>query len=354
MTKKLRTSHIFLDTEVFISANFQFNSGNLNRLKELSKNGKISIHLTDITKREVEANIEKNVRQTSNSIDRIKKEIKILRNVSSYQPVFYFNKKEVRNELIQQFHDFLSLTGTNIFLTKDVSVESVFEKYFNQQPPFGEGDKKSEFPDAFAITAIENWCRDNKQFIYVISNDGDMKSACVADSYLLSLAKLEELFDIITSEEDELGELAQKLFNEIELNIKENIIDKFEDLGFYLQDCYEGEVHSVEVNSVELLDKYLVESVDDVLVFQVTARIRFSSEFSYPDPDMTYYDREDKQYIVLETIDDTFEETLELPVEVEITFNRDEPHDPELQNVSIETNGSIWISALEDKAYPYK
>ncbi|MFK2325005.1 PIN domain-containing protein [Bacteroides fragilis] len=34
-------------------------------------------------------------------------------------------------------------------------VESVFEKYFKQEKPFGAKGKDKEFPDAFVLTSLE-------------------------------------------------------------------------------------------------------------------------------------------------------------------------------------------------------
>jgi hypothetical protein len=50
MDKRLQTSQVFIDTEVFINANFQFSSGRLSRLYAFNVNGKITLHLTDIDK----------------------------------------------------------------------------------------------------------------------------------------------------------------------------------------------------------------------------------------------------------------------------------------------------------------
>lgn len=354
MTKKLQTSQVFIDTEVFVSANFQFNSGRLKRLANFSQKGFISLHLTEITVQEIEANIIKQVQEASKSIKKFQDKVRILKNIVSCKVLFDFNTELITHDLINQFHDFLASTVTNIIPLRDISVSLVFEKYFNHQPPFGEGKKKFEFPDAFSIEALEKWCRDTKQLIYVISSDNDIKTACLPDSSLLSLEKLDELFELITSSDEYLSQLASQFFDELEPEIYNIINYKFENRGFYLEDYYEGEVHSVKVNSINFVDNYLVETLDDVLTFQLTAIIAFSAEVSYPDPDMTYYDKEDGRYIFLETINETVEKTLEIPVLLEIQFSRNEPHNPELISVELETKGDIWISVMDNDVYPYK
>ena len=69
MTTKLHTSHVFLDTQVFIAANFQFSSERLKRLADWSRAGKITLYLTDITIREIEGQIAEKIQVASSATD---------------------------------------------------------------------------------------------------------------------------------------------------------------------------------------------------------------------------------------------------------------------------------------------
>lgn len=73
-----------------------------------------------------------------------------------------------------------------------------------------------------------------------------------------------------------------------------------------------GEVYEVVVNSVDLLEENLLNMQDEVLYFTVTAEILFSTEVSYPDPDITIYDSEDRKFFVLDKIKETLEKTTEV------------------------------------------
>ena len=72
-----------------------------------------------------------------------------------------------------------------ILLAMKVDAATVFQKYFQKKPPFGPGKKKEEFPDAFVLTSIEDWCSWKNQKIYVVSTDGDMQSGCGDNGHLL-------------------------------------------------------------------------------------------------------------------------------------------------------------------------
>lgn len=352
MTKRLKTSEVFLDTQVFVNANFQFDSGRLKRLEDLSESGKINLYLTDITIREIDVKISEQIEKISKSIKIFCKEARILKEVPSFAHLFNLNIETVSNELNEQFKIFIALSRTTVISTQDVSIAHIFDKYFTQQPPFGGGKKKHEFPDAFVIRALEDYCENTEKSMYVISDDGDIKSACSSSNYLISLNKVDELFDLITAE-DELFKLAQQWFEENEAEIKQGIIDDFEDmrLGFCVTD-QDADVESVKVNSVDIIEKNLVEIQEDSLNFKLDVEVFFSAEVSYPDPDMTVYDREEGEFIVFETINKTLERDTEVSVDVEFGFSREKPHDAFVISVCLEPNDRIKLKV--DDEYPYK
>ncbi|MBC1280268.1 DUF4935 domain-containing protein [Nostoc sp. UCD121] len=292
MDKRLQTSQVFIDTEVFINANFQFSSGRLSRLYTFNVNGKITLHLTDITIREIKANLKKQIEEVTESVNKFQTKAKLLRGVPSFEAIFNYDRDLVLEHYEAQLRDFTESRQlflfpenhyiVNIISTKNVAVEIIFDKYFNQQPPFGEAKKKSEFPDAFTISALEKWCCENHKTMYVISNDSDMKAACNASNYLISIANVDELFDLITAEDKYISSIAHQWFTESREEIKNEITDKFEELELFdLVDVdKDGEIEKITVNNINLLQENLVEIQDEILYFTVIAEISFSVDVS--------------------------------------------------------------------------
>ena len=62
---------------------------------------------------------------------------------------------------------------------------------FNQKAPFSD-HKKSEFPDAFVLTLLENYARKNGLTITILSADSDMQNY---DSYYLYKADYKEFIN---------------------------------------------------------------------------------------------------------------------------------------------------------------
>lgn len=361
MDKRLQTSHVFIDTEVFINANFQFSSGRLSKLYTFNVNGKITLHLTDITIREIKANFKKQIEEVTESVNKFQTKAKILRGVPSFEPIFNYDRDLVLKHYEAELRDFteskqLSLFSeinyiVNIIPTNNVAVEIIFDKYFNQQPPFGEAKKKSEFPDAFTISALEKWCCDNNKNMYVISNDSDMKAACDASNYLISIATLDELFDLINAEDKYISSIAHQWFTEYREEIKNEITDKFEELELFDLVDVDGEIEKITVNNINLLQENLVEIQDEILHFTVIAEISFSADVSYPDPDMTAYDKEDDKYYIFDYIEEVFKLNKKISVEIEMSFSRDEPHEPEIVSVNLETEDGIKIKVHDGYLY---
>jgi hypothetical protein len=74
----------------------------------------------------------------------------------------------------------------------------------------GHRKKKDEFPDGFVLTALEGWCEDRKQALYVVSSDGVMQSACDENGPLFHLKSIGEFVDLtLRAEEDEADFLTQ-------------------------------------------------------------------------------------------------------------------------------------------------
>lgn len=363
MNKTLETSKIFIDTQVFIAANFQFSSGRLKKLSELNKKDKITIFLTDITIREIVANIEETVEELNNYVKKFQSQAKLLRKIPVYDAIFNFDKNVVLEDVKGEFKKFIELGihsynsnpiySVTIIPVKNVSIESIFDKYFNQQPPFGEGKKKAEFPDAFIIAALEQWCEDNKEFMYVISNDSDMKNACLLSRYLIPLATLDELFDLINAEDEYISSIAHSWFTNNKKEIEQKIIDNFENEIFSLED-YEGEVDNIRVKNIILSNENLIEIEDEALSFTVQAKISYLANVTYPDPDMTYYDKEDGECYVFDSIKKTLKREENISVQIEMSFDRDDPHNLEFIDIYLETNGEIGINIDNYHSYPYK
>src|SRR5260370_34039207 len=74
------TPHVFLDTEVFEANNFQFDSRALKKLASLAREDTIVIHLTEVSRREIQEHI----------VSYVNKAVSLLKKVSKDRAVQHF------------------------------------------------------------------------------------------------------------------------------------------------------------------------------------------------------------------------------------------------------------------------
>ncbi len=353
----METRNIFLDASVFIGQNYNYKSAVFENLERLVKAGKANVFVTDITIQEVRSHIKEDVAKAEQAHGKFRKDAKIYRNIelSPYKELFTdIPVKSTVDELYKQLDDFLNGVDATVLSTTEVSIRAVFDKYFEKKPPFGSGKKKSEFPDAFAVEALENWCKENGEKIYVATTDNDLKSHCEVSDKLIAINKLSEFISLVEFHDEVLAPSIIKLIDKNIEGIEEAISESFCQQGFWIDD-QEGEVNDVRVNRIELGEFLLLEIDRNSAVVQVDVEINFSADLTYDDLDTAIYDSEDKVLIPLHTIDKTVEQEVDFTSTIRLLHEVEEnPDYLEIENVEIDTERGWGFSVSSDDEWPYK
>ncbi|MCY3681553.1 MAG: PIN domain-containing protein, partial [Gemmatimonadetes bacterium] len=217
-----------------------------------------------------------------------------------------------------QLSTFLQEIRATVLPTSNVSIDAVFDQYFGKRPPFGEGKKKSEFPDAFAIEAIEAWCKENDERMYVISADGDLKEYCETSDCLIALDKLPKFISVIEESHDEgLAHSVSELLNKNQDAIKGAITESFCKQDFWIEG-HDGDVNEVRVNELEISEILILEVEQDVAFVHVDVETNFSADLTYDDSYTAAYDREETVWPFLVTIDKTVDQDVEYTATIQV------------------------------------
>jgi hypothetical protein len=352
-TDQLETRHIFIDTSIFVGANFHYESSTFKQLITLASEKYLSIYLTPITIREVKANIHERVQAAHRAVQKCKKEAMVLRHLpeDTYRGLFTdFDAGTVAETLVKKFEVFISDSRATTIPVNGISVDQVFERYFSSSPPFGAGKKKSEFPDAFVLSALTDWGINKSEKIYVISTDGDMARACEEQKALISLDSLEALLNLVATDNKILAAFAESAFEHLQPEITRGITEKFKWLGVMVDD-EEGEVDSIEAKDVNVGERYLIYVTDRSAEFRLEVSLDYIADVTYYDPDSGIYDREEGAMLYRETIDETLERTVELTVDLQISFLRiGDPWSARLDSVRFDTS-DVYVSVHEGEDY---
>jgi len=263
----------------------------------------------------------------------------------------------IRKQLNNQFQTFLKSAKVESIPCDSTSIEKVFYLYFNQKPPFSEGKKKAEFPDAFTLESIKSWCHQKNSKIYVISTDDDWKKACEQDSALIYLSSIEEFLDLIARENDlyrlvDQALISWRILECIENKIKENL----EEAEYLLEDR-DGEVIDVSIKNISIDDPYIInienEYGDDEVFIEAEyeADIEIEAGVEYLDEDADYYDREYPVMRHFITKHEITHKTIDISIDVEVAFDRNNPDDFRIQSVYIPKD-QFSIKIDKDRGWP--
>lgn len=174
---------IVLDTSIFDTYGRRLERGLLARLKQFS-NGPITFILPDVIRQEVISHICKNARTSRQALDKAVNDA-----LDNHVLDLEFSEEVKARALALQGIDefaqarlrsFVEMTGAfELECGKYVSVTELLDQYFGSRPPFSEaGKKKSEFPDAIVLMAIEKWSEAENTKVLAISKDEDWKTFC--------------------------------------------------------------------------------------------------------------------------------------------------------------------------------
>ena len=147
---------VFLDTEVFVHENFDYKSPRFRSLMTLALAGRIQVFLTDLTLREIEANIRSRVNEAVVSI----RPNAVLRNSGFPRVRALFEKLEVariQEELVSQLEKYLKAAKVTVLKVPPIVLPLVLDAYFERQPPFGVG-KKTLRDGLLELNSRTHWC----------------------------------------------------------------------------------------------------------------------------------------------------------------------------------------------------
>jgi hypothetical protein len=336
---------IFLDTQVFLSENFAYESPRLLSLRRLSCSGDIEVLLVDITAEETRKKIREQIPEVEEGLSLAKKKARVLRNLDRAKTSIIFDELDtcaLEAELIQQFDAFLEEAVSEVVGVDLAKPSTVFDKYFAGAAPFT-GSKKAEFPDSFMLEAIDQWCELADRPAYVVSADKGIVAACEESERLTCVKSLSRLLKGILEEVEK--EFVERIRGELESREDELVAAVARELvGDYTWvDAEEGEATITDIAGVQLLSLFVVSKDAEQAVVDADARILVQADASYLNPDTAFLDNEDR-WIHWERIHSSLEEELDVPVQFTLSLSRTKGEPFEIRRVLVNDGDSLVLS----------
>ena len=303
---------VFIDTSVFKANNYFSATSKINKLAELASKKRISIVLTSITKAEIIKHLTRDIESARKSVR--KKDNEVLRNIKGtddyYSALDSLDAEKTATEMVNTFVKRSEAYVIGLEYCKDI--DEIFRKYFKQEFPFSE-KKQKEFPDAFALAALEGYNQGRRYKIIVLSTDPDMQN--YESDELLAVDYKKYISDKISEDVDlsalytELSSSSDRLKDEFKNKIEEFLDDQ----SLYYDKIENGDIHYISVGNVQVDfnadEVYINESNDDSIEFELEIHVDYKVSISYDDYTNAIYDNEDKEWYGAEYTIDDFAET---------------------------------------------
>lgn len=352
---ELETRNVFIDTQSFVGHGLNFQHSALKAFQALCEKNRLYHITTTVVKREVESQITESIHEALSALKTFRRKARVLAGAKNEAMLALFTEVDdahILKESIEVFSEFLRSTKANVLTLSGTNPENVLDRYFEKKPPFGDGKKKAEFPDAFSLSALEQYAETEKEKIYVVSDDADLVHACTGHKYLVAINTLDKLLDTYNTHESALSDLLKRFIGENQEVLKERIKERMDDAGGVNEGSWEdSEVEEFSVQVIELYEPAVV-SVDEgsaIVTFDFDADIE--ATVRGPNWNGGYYDREEGRMYTFgsKTRHHVDSDTFTAEVELVFEYSNGQLKDCAIEGISI--GGTTWgvsISVEED------
>ena len=254
---------VFLDTQVFDSANYNFASTALKSFVQLCQERSLTLLLPAPTLGEIQRHMLDRAGAAEEAIN------KALADVQKKAPFLTGSdrfprppKERTRVHVLRRHCDeawdaFTSQIKTQKLKYDGIQLSTIMMWYELSLAPFGKGKKQKEFPDAIALAILAHYATKSNQFIAVVSDDVDMQKGCERFQSLFHFPSLSSFLEAWLSEDASL-DLYINLINASLSDLNVVLTSEIDDFGVF--NHYDrrftresSRVHEVEVGSFDVI-----------------------------------------------------------------------------------------------------
>lgn len=193
---------LFIDTSYYVSQGLKFTTAEIDKLKKHFKPKSLRLVIPLVAQRELAKKFGERADAAVQVIQNAGQEYPV--NLLSDWPYVSKDKSALRAKLLaaierewSQFKKHFKV----IRLKDNGHLERVLDWYFQKQPPFGDGKKAKEFPDAFMISALDKYCAKHKAKLAVISRDGGFENASTSRPQFIYFESLSAYLEMSIAEQ---------------------------------------------------------------------------------------------------------------------------------------------------------
>ena len=212
--------NVTIDSNVFDANKYDFaEDSTLSHLISYVEKHKIKVIMSNIVVNEISKHIQDNAYEIATMVNNLRKDAmkmfpeNLMKNVGMEYVLSKADRNEIARKAKEGLSGFLEKLDIEILDSSKVDVETIFNDYFNFNPPFENNEKKrKEFPDAFIAAQIRGRFK-NGEKLAIVSADNGIKQACGSSTNYMFFCSLGELYDTLNKEEQAYNESVEYIKN---------------------------------------------------------------------------------------------------------------------------------------------
>ncbi len=344
--------HVFIDTSTLEKMKFPFGLPHLQSLMDRLDAGDIRVVIPDVIACEIREHVSKDVTKAKRAHATFRKDAAILRMSNDPDIAVLITKVDweaVRKATLTAVDGFFKAPGVEVIPIHGDDAEGVFADYFARRAPFGEGKKKSEFPDSFAMKGLLRYAQAKGCRIGVVSEDGDWQAACKNHDELIHCSSLEQVVDHSQTAEAELHSEIRKLLDHHSAKLELAVVNSFLDRGFFWNsdEGYDADVVEIYDAELESWPRSVIATEEGWADIAGYADIHFRATASYPDPDSCFRDPDTKELVFFGHVHATLVSRVTVQVRVRVNVESLRRNELKFKELIVEDDGDIWFSEDE-------
>lgn len=345
---ELQTRLVFIDTSAYETKKLQFGHFVLRRLQDLVEDEKIHLLITDVVRSEIEKHLKKYAEEAVTAHKAFRKKgsfLCVADDVTGGGLFPELTSEVVLGEAMQKFLALVNNGYTETVSVADVNVRQIFDDYFSGAPPFHRDAKKSEFPDAFSLAAVDAIARERHHRVYIVSDDGDMAAVAQVNDNFIHIQSIDALLDLVNRNDEDLAELSTFADSVLDL-LRDEVIRLATDLLINAEFSpsssgdADPELQEVTILSVEIDEVQLIEVNGDDATYEVTFEVDLTADYDFEDYSRANWDKEDRVYYGIERCSESFRHRERYTATLEIGFLD-----------GIRTNAEVHLLSFDDSIF---
>ena len=347
--------YVFIDTQVFVATGFGFNGKKFRALRKHLESRRLRLVVTDITVREVHAQIQQHVIQELHAHRKFLESTRVIRNspIPAVKGVIQkLDADAVTKSLRDQFDAFLKESHASIICTSNIKAGEVLEKYFAVKPPFAAAEnKRYEFPDAFAIDALIQWAYESECTVFVVTGDEKFREACNRIP-LVPKETLNDVLDHVASDNESFAALVRRYCMEHLFDIEKTAKGEFEDRFYWVED-QDGDAEVYVYDLTPMPEPQIIEIDLESATLHLDMTAEYSAHLSYIDSGSSNYS--EGELVFADRKEEDVKREHELTMEIFVTYERMDPDTFEIENIRlIDPSDGFGIQTEIDHDWPNK